>query len=302
MKNKLFYSYIIIEFLIFIAIFFFVLNPLIDFNIRILSSIGLGINIIYSIVGKPKEKIDRWFNLAFCTLIFISELLYLILDNQIMHLSIILGAFAVVTARLFLIERDSPKIKTYIENLSDDEVLALKEQIESEGKFILELDSTFEILEEHLIFEDIEEEVKGERIIPHVIEPSFGIDRILYCTLLHSFKTEEDGFEKEYFKFAKEIAPIQVSVFPLMNKEGLGEIAIDITHKLREAGFTVDNDTSGTIGKRYARADEVGVPIAITVDFDTKEDNTVTIRDRDTEEQERVKIEDLKEVIEAKLQ
>jgi len=111
MKNKLFYSYIIIEFLIFIAIFFFVLNPLIDFNIRILSSIGLGINIIYSIVGKPKEKIDRWFNLAFCTLIFISELLYLILDNQIMHLSIILGAFAVVTARLFLIERDSPKIK-----------------------------------------------------------------------------------------------------------------------------------------------------------------------------------------------
>ena len=186
---------------------------------------------------------------------------------------------------------DSPKIKTYIENLSDDEVLALKEQIESEGKFILELDNTFEILEEHLIFEDIEEEVKGERIIPHVIEPSFGIDRILYCTLLHSFKTEEEGFEKEYFKFAKEIAPIQVSVFPLMNKEGLGEIAIDITH-----------NTSGTIGKRYARADEVGVPIAITVDFDTKEDNTVTIRDRDTEEQERVKIEDLKEVIEAKLQ
>ena len=119
---------------------------------------------------------------------------------------------------------------------------------------------------------------------------------------MHSFKTEEDGFEKEYFKFAKEIAPIQVSVFPLMNKEGLGEIGIDITHKLREAGFTVDNDTSGTIGKRYARADEVGVPIAITVDFDTKEDNTVTIRDRDTEEQERVKIEDLKEVIEAKLQ
>ena len=153
-----------------------------------------------------------------------------------------------------------------------------------------------------MIFEDIEEEVKGERIIPHVIEPSFGIDRILYCTLLHSFKTEEDGCDKEYFKFSKEIAPIQVSVFPLMNKDGLGEIAIDITHKLREAGFTVDNDTSGTIGKRYARADEVGVPIAITVDFDTKEDNTVTIRNRDTEEQERVKIEDLKEVIEAKLQ
>ena len=193
---------------------------------------------------------------------------------------------------------DSPKIKTYIENLSEDEVSNIKSPIEADGKFTLELDGSYEILEEHLIFEDIEEEIKGEKIIPHVIEPSFGIDRILYCTLLHSFKETE---EKDYFQFAKEIAPIQVSVFPLMNKDGLGEIAVEITHELREAGFTVDNDTSGTIGKRYARADEVGVPIAVTVDFDTKEDNTVTIRDRDTEKQERVEIGVLKEVIKEKL-
>ena len=193
---------------------------------------------------------------------------------------------------------DSPKIKTFIVNLSEDEVSEIKAAIEADGKFTLELDGSYEILEEHLIFEDIEEEIKGEKIVPHVIEPSFGIDRILYCTLLHSFKETE---EKDYFQFAKEIAPIQVSVFPLMNKDGLGEIAVEITHDLREAGFTVDNDTSGTIGKRYARADEVGVPIAITVDFDTKEDNTVTIRDRDTEEQERVEIGALKEVIKEKL-
>ena len=193
---------------------------------------------------------------------------------------------------------DSPKIKTFIENLSEDEVSEIKAAIEADGKFTLELDGSYEILEEHLIFEDIEEEIKGEKIVPHVIEPSFGIDRILYCTLLHSFKETE---EKDYFQFAKEIAPIQVSVFPLMNKDGLGEIAVEITHDLREAGFTVDNDTSGTVGKRYARADEVGVPIAITVDFDTKEDNTVTIRDRDTEEQERVEIGALKEVIKEKL-
>ena len=193
---------------------------------------------------------------------------------------------------------DSPKIKTFIENLSEDEVSEIKAAIEADGKFTLELDGSYEILEEHLIFEDIEEEIKGEKIVPHVIEPSFGIDRILYCTLLHSFKETE---EKDYFQFAKEIAPIQVSVFPLMNKDGLGEIAVEITHDLREAGFTVDNDTSGTIGKRYARADEVGVPIAVTVDFDTKEDNTVTIRDRDTEKQERVEIGVLKEVIKEKL-
>ena len=196
---------------------------------------------------------------------------------------------------------DSPKIKTYIENLSEDEIATIKEAINADGKFTIELDNTFEILSEHLIFEEVEEEVKGERIIPHVIEPSFGIDRILYCTLLHSFHESEDENDKDYFKFQSEIAPIQVSVFPLMNKEGLGEIAEDITKELREAGFTVDYDTSGTIGKRYARADEVGVPIDITVDFDTKEDNTVTIRDRDTEEQERVTISDLKKIIGAKV-
>ncbi len=129
---------------------------------------------------------------------------------------------------------DSPKIKTFIENLSEDEVSEIKAAIEADGKFTLELDGSYEILEEHLIFEDIEEEIKGEKIVPHVIEPSFGIDRILYCTLLHSFKETE---EKDYFQFAKEIAPIQVSVFPLMNKDGLGEIAVEITHDLREAGF-----------------------------------------------------------------
>ena len=83
-----------------------------------------------------------------------------------------------------------------------------------------------------------------------------------------------------------------------MNKEGLGEIAEDITKELREAGFTVDYDTSGTIGKRYARADEIGIPLAITVDFDSLEDNCVTIRDRDTEEQIREPIDNLKDYLE----
>jgi glycyl-tRNA synthetase len=190
---------------------------------------------------------------------------------------------------------DSPKIKTYIENLSDDEVIALKEQIEESGKFMLELDNTFEILKEHLIFEDVEEEVKGERIIPHVIEPSFGIDRITYSVLLHSFTETE---EKDYFKFDKSVAPVQLGIFPLVNKEGPREIAQELTENLRMAGFTVEYDASGTIGKRYARADEIGIPLAITVDFDTLEDNQVTVRDRDTEAQERIPIAELDEYLE----
>ena len=157
------------------------------------------------------------------------------------------------------------------------------------------MDKVYEVSEDLLIFEDVEEEITGEKIVPHVIEPSFGIDRILYSVLLHSFTETE---EKDYFKFAKVIAPVQVGIFPLVNKEGPREIAQDLTEKIRDAGFTVEYDSSGTIGKRYARADEIGIPLAITVDFDTLEDNQVTVRDRDSEAQERIPIENLKEYLE----
>ena len=146
-----------------------------------------------------------------------------------------------------------------------------------------------------LIFEDVEEEITGEKIIPHVIEPSFGIDRITYSVLLHSF-TETEG--KDYFKFNKSVAPIQLGIYPLLNKEGLRKIAQELTETLRMAGFTVEYDVSGTIGKRYARADEIGIPLAITVDFDTLEDNQVTVRDRDSEAQERIPIDELNDYLE----
>lgn len=107
---------------------------------------------------------------------------------------------------------------------------------------------------------------------------------------MHSFCETE---EKDYFKFDKSVAPVQIGVFPLVNKEGPREIAQDLTEELRMAGFRVEYDATGTIGKRYARADEIGIPLAITVDFDTLEDNQVTVRDRDTEAQERIGINDL---------
>ena len=157
----------------------------------------------------------------------------------------------------------------------------------------LELDNTYELTSEHLLFETSTEEVKGEKLIPHVIEPSFGIDRILYCVLLHSFHNASENDDKDYFKFKNEIAPIKVSVLPLVNKKGLDVIASNIQESLRKDGFTVDYDGSGSIGRRYARADEIGVPVAVTIDFDTIEDKTVTVRNRDTEEQERVPINDL---------
>ena len=189
---------------------------------------------------------------------------------------------------------DSPKIKQAIEEANPTEVM---KAIEEEGKFVVELDKTYEVPEELLTFEDVEEEINGEKIIPHVIEPSFGIDRIVYSVLLHSFHTAENEDDKDYFKFAKSIAPVQLGIFPLVNKEGPREIAIELTEKLRSHGFTVEYDASGTIGKRYARADEIGIPLAITVDFESLEDNQVTVRDRDTEQQERIAIDSLEDYL-----
>ncbi|RBQ23719.1 Threonine--tRNA ligase [Candidatus Methanobinarius endosymbioticus] len=196
-------------------------------------------------------------------------------------------------------KQNAPKVKGFLESVTDDNIEAIKLSIKEKGKYISNIDGEkFEILEEYLKFEDIEEEVSGEKITPHVIEPSFGIDRILYSVLLHSFHVSDSENDKDYFKLVNSIAPIQIGVFPLMNKEELNEIAIKITSNLRNSGFRVDYDTSGTIGKRYARSAEIGVPIAITVDYDTLEDNTVTIRNRDTEKQERVKLNDLNEIVE----
>ena len=187
---------------------------------------------------------------------------------------------------------DSPKVKQAIEDANPEDI---KAALEKDGKFTVELDKTYEVDEELLIFEDVEEEITGEKIVPHVIEPSFGIDRIVYSVLLHSF-TETD--EKDYFKFDKSVAPVQIGVFPLVNKEGPREIAQNLTEELRMAGFRVEYDATGTIGKRYARADEIGIPLAITVDFDTLEDNQVTIRDRDSEAQERIAIDEINNYLE----
>ena len=187
---------------------------------------------------------------------------------------------------------DSPKVKQAIEEADPQEIISA---LENDDKYVIELDDTYEVSEDLLIIEEVEEEVTGEKIIPHVIEPSFGIDRILYSVLLHSFK-ETEG--KDYFKFAKSVAPVQVGVYPLVKKDGLPEIATEIKNELRESGFTVEYDEGNTIGKRYARADEIGIPIAVTVDYESKEDNMVTVRDRDTEAQERIPISDLKEYLE----
>jgi len=189
---------------------------------------------------------------------------------------------------------DAPKILKALENIDAEKV---KQSIENDNVFELQIeDKNFELLPEHVNFEEIEETVRGEKIFPHVIEPSYGLDRIVFSVLLHTF-TEDKENEREYFKLPKDIAPVEVSVFPLLNKEELRQIAVEIKNNLREEGFIAEFDASGTIGRRYARSDEIGVPYAITVDHDSLEDNKVTIRNRDNLKQKRVLISNIAEII-----
>ncbi len=136
--------------------------------------------------------------------------------------------------------------------------------------------------------------VNNKKIIPHVWEISQGIDRTLFCVMMHAFKEDERGWS--YFSFEPKIAPYSVAVFPLVSKDGLPEKAKEV-YKILRKDFDTLYDESGSIGKRYARADEIGVPFCITIDYQTLEDNTVTIRDVNTTEQVRIKIDNISDFI-----
>jgi glycyl-tRNA synthetase len=135
----------------------------------------------------------------------------------------------------------------------------------------------------------------GKKIVPHVVEPSFGIQRTMYAVFLYCYREGKDrGWE--WFDFPAKIAPFAAGIFPLVNKGGLEEKAEEIHEILRKC-FDVFYDDSGSIGKRYARSDEIGTPFGITIDFQTLEDHSVTLRDRNTTKQIRVKIKDLTNVL-----
>ena len=148
----------------------------------------------------------------------------------------------------------------------------------------------------------VKEKQVGEKFVPHVIEPSFGIDRILYCILEHNYvETRKKDEEYRLLKLHPFIAPIKAGVFPLVNDEKLIKIAKEIDDTLRNSDVITYYDEGGTIGRRYARMDEIGTPFCITVDYDTLNDKSVTIRDRDTTKQVRVEIKKIVEFINSKI-
>lgn len=177
-----------------------------------------------------------------------------------------------------------------IEDLKGDEI---KIQV---GGETLEIDPSL------VSYDMVEEEVRGEEIVPHVIEPSFGIDRIVYTVMDHSFYEDvADGEPRSVLRFNSKVAPVEVAVLPLMDRDVLVKPAREVLDGLRSRGIRVDYDTSGSIGRRYRRNDEVGTPYCVTVDYETLEQGTVTIRDRDSMKQVKLKVEQLFGILEGLL-
>ncbi|KYO67789.1 glycine--tRNA ligase [Thermovenabulum gondwanense] len=140
-----------------------------------------------------------------------------------------------------------------------------------------------------------------KHIIPYVIEPSLGVDRAMLAILCDAYREEEvEGETRVVLGLSPVMAPVKCAVLPLFKKEPLEELARKIYHDLKKV-FTAEYDNAGSIGKRYRRQDEIGTPYCITVDYESLNDNKVTVRDRDTMLQDRIEISKVKEYLEERL-
>ncbi|MDO8055295.1 MAG: glycine--tRNA ligase [Candidatus Hermodarchaeota archaeon] len=140
---------------------------------------------------------------------------------------------------------------------------------------------------------DLSIDVEGEKVVPHVIEPSFGIDRIVYAVLEHTYRPKNDRRDWSWFELPPSLAPYKAVILPLLNRPELEELATRIFVESKEEGLAVLYDDRGRIGRRYARADEIGIPLAVTVDPESLEDDSATIRHRDTAEQTRHPVKEI---------
>ncbi len=149
--------------------------------------------------------------------------------------------------------------------------------------------------------QDYYDQENNKRFIPHIIESSVGIGRSVFAVIADAYTEEEvNGETRVVLKFNKKIAPIKVAVLPLSKKDELTKPALEIFENLNDK-FVCQYDETQSIGKRYRRQDEIGTPYCITFDFDSLEDKAVTVRDRDTMEQDRIKVEELENYLITKL-
>ncbi|EFN67695.1 Glycyl-tRNA synthetase [Camponotus floridanus] len=195
----------------------------------------------------------------------------------------------------------SKAILDMLAKLSEDEIVALEKVLTESGEKTLELPNhtSVQITKAMIEVKRYQKTVHVEEIIPSVIEPSFGIGRIMYTLFEHNFKARKDDEKRTYFSLPSVIAPLKCAVLPLSGNEEFVPFVKKLSQDLTKAEVShkVD-DSSGSIGRRYARTDEIAIPFGITIDFDSlKVPHSATLRDRDSMEQVRINLDELPDVV-----
>jgi len=182
--------------------------------------------------------------------------------------------------------------------LDDENALKLASQLDKGPTKVVIGSDEFEVTKEMAKFNKVKKTMKGKQVTPAVIEPSFGIGRILYSVLEHSYNCRESDEQRAVLSLPPAIAPVKISILPLVQDSQLNAFIPRISSILTDNGisFKVD-DTGVSIGRRYARTDEIGIPFGLTIDHDTITTDTVTLRERDSTNQVRVKIDEVASVI-----
>lgn len=195
-------------------------------------------------------------------------------------------------------KKNAKLVEDTINEMCQERLAQLQKSLESGSATIEAAGETFTLTPEHVTVEykTIKESVRN--FIPNVIEPSFGMGRIFYALLEHSFWAREEDKERGVLSLPPLVAPFKVLIVPISSNEQLSPIAVQLSKRLRSAGIPSRiDDSSATIGRRYARNDELGTPFACTIDFASVSKNTVTLRERDTTTQRIGTIDEVVDVI-----
>lgn len=193
-------------------------------------------------------------------------------------------------------KKDAKKVTDALAALTEEQLTELETQLKEAGTYQLSAEGggTFTLTPALVTVKRHTKTVHVEEVVPSVIEPSFGVGRVMYALLEHSFRVREDDDQKTYLSLPPVVAPLKCSVLPLSGNAEFQPFVTQLSRELTDAGVSskVDN-ASGSIGKRYARTDEIAIPFGVTVDFDTVKDSSVTLRERDSRGQVRLPLSDV---------
>ncbi|SBT45606.1 glycine--tRNA ligase, putative (GlyRS) [Plasmodium ovale wallikeri] len=211
---------------------------------------------------------------------------------------------------------EQSKIYDTLNKMSNEQLLAIEEALEKDKLYVLQISgetnidnnctqknssTSFELTRDMVSFHKYVKKVQEQTFIPHVIEPSMGIGRLIFCILEHTFRTRtftDDKEERHYLSLPYRLSPIKCSILPISNNKAFYSYIKKLQMILNECNISCKIDNSGvSIGKKYARTDEIGIPFAATIDFQTLKDKTITLRERDSMHQIRIDASEIGELV-----